>query len=218
MYYDITKECVLTDKEAQSRGLPVEDAEILHHLGFYALTIAKPNYDPATEGIEPDGPPAPDPENPLAFVQHMRVFRLLDRAKARMVDAATAKRWEYETGGVTLPDGQHILTGKDDQARVASALTGLGIMPDMQSVDFKAPSGWATITAEELTGIGQIITAHVQGCFSRERALHELIDACTSMDDLNAIKLDEGWPGRTPDTPPDDALPDAPTPDSEHAA
>ncbi len=214
MYYDINQERLVSDAEMTRRGLPLDDAAELARLGFHVLTIERPEYDAQPEGIEPDGPPAPDPENPLAFVQHMRVYHLLERKKDAKKAAATAKRWEYETGGISLPDGTRILTAVEDQNRIATAIQGMRDK-GLTEVDFKAATGWVTLGLEQLVVIAGLITAHVQACFSRERALHEAIDACADLDALNAIDLDAGWPGVPT---PDDEGPAAAVEDAEGAA
>lgn len=202
LFYDLMAQRALSEAQMTERGFPLDDLDTLASLNIYPLTVETPDYDPATQGVEPDGLPAPAPDNPCAFVQHMHVFNLMERAKAQKKDAATAKRWEYETRGIITPDEITILTGTDDQNRIASAIQGMK-NASMAETDFKAASGWTKVTLEQLEQIAALIAVHVQTCFSRERALHEQIDACETLEQLNAINLDEGWP--TYDmTPPED--------------
>lgn len=206
VYYDTRSNTCVNGAELARRGLPVQDAEALSRWGVYPLTIEKPDYNPETEGIEPDGKPEPDPENPSALVQRMKVFDLLGKHKANKKDAASAKRRERETGGIVTPDGVRILTGITDQNRISTAIQGMRDS-GITTVDFKAASGWTTLSLEALTSVGGLIAAHVQACFSRERELHEAIDACATLDDLNALDLDEGWPeyaaAEMPEFPPE---------------
>lgn len=193
MYYDIKRERLVSDAEMTRRGLPTDVAE-LARLEFYKLTIEQPEYDASTQGIEPDGKPAPAPDNPLAFIQRMRVFDLLDRHKALKKAEATALRWAQETGGITTPDGVRILTGIEDQNRIATAIQGMRDS-GITEVDFKAASGWVRLSLDQLVGVAALIAEHVQACFTRERALYEAIDACVSLEALNALDLNAGWPG-----------------------
>ena len=193
MYYDIMNECIISAKEMQQRGLPLDDIQELARIGFHELTIEQPEYDPSLEGLEPNGRPAPDPENPLAFIQRMNVYNLLDRHKQIKKQEVTNLRWIQETGGITLPNGVQILTGIDDQNRIASAIQGMQ-QAGLNEVDFKAASGWVKLTLEELQQIASLIVVHVQACFTQERAYHEAIDVCTSLEELNAIDLDVKWP------------------------
>lgn len=202
LFYDLIAQRALSEAQMTERGLPLDDLDTLASLNIYPLTIEMPEHDPATQGVEPDGLPAPAPENPRVFVQHMRIFSMIERAKVQKKEAATAKRWEYETRGIVTPDGTSILTGTDDQNRIASAMQGMK-QAGMAETDFKAASGWTKVTLEQLEQISALIAVHVQACFSRERALHEQIDACETLEELNAINLDEGWPVYDT-TPPDE--------------
>lgn len=193
MYYDIDNRIPVSDAEMARRGLAALPPKDLHKFGFYELQIEIPKYDKETHGVEPDGKPAPDQDNPLVFIQHMKIYNLLERQKETKKYAATSLRWAHETGGVTLPDGTSVLTGIDDQNRISTAIQGMRDT-GMAEVDFKAASGWIRLTLEQLQGIAGVIATHVQACFSNERALHEKIDAAKNMDELNAINLEEGWP------------------------
>lgn len=106
-------------------------------------------------------------------------------------EAVTAKRWEVETGGVTLPGGVRVKTAKDDQDRISNTIAGME-GAGIDSVDFKAESGWTTVTLAELQGIRTMIALHVQHCFSMERAHHEAIDELAEAD-LDTYDIEEGW-------------------------
>lgn len=112
----------------------------------------------------------------------------LAETKQRLRERATALRWEHETGGITVA-GVRVLTGVEDQNRIATALIGAPAM-----LDFKAESGWVTLTLAELQAIAGAITAHVQACFSAERAHHEAIDALRSLDAAGSYDVEAGWP------------------------
>lgn len=112
----------------------------------------------------------------------------LEEAKQQLRERATALRWEHETGGITI-GGVRVLTGIEDQNRIATALIGAP-----ETLDFKAESGWVTLTLEQLQGIAAAITAHVQACFSAERAHHEAIDALDSLEAAGGYDVEAGWP------------------------
>ncbi len=198
LYYDLMEQRPLSEAQARERGLPLDDREALADLNIFSLTVEQPAFDASTQGIEPDGLPAPSANDPCAFVQKMRVFDLLERAKEAARAAVSAKRWEYETRGISTPEGAHIATGIDDQNRIASAIQGMRDA-GLTEVDFKAASGWVRLTLEQMVGIAGMIAVHVQNCFTHERLLHERIDACKTLEELNAINADdEGWPGYVP--------------------
>lgn len=111
--------------------------------------------------------------------------------RAALKAAVTAKRWEVETGGITLPSGVRVGTKASDKARITETLAG---MPDagITEIDFQAESGWVTLTFEELTAIRVMIALHVQHCFSMARAHHEAIDALPEAD-LDTYDIEQGW-------------------------
>lgn len=108
--------------------------------------------------------------------------------KDQLREAVTARRWSHETGGITV-GGVRVLTGIEDQNRIATALIGAPA-----TLDFKAESGWVTLTLEELQGIAAAITSHVQACFTAERTHHEAIDALNTEQSVQEYDINIGWP------------------------
>lgn len=117
----------------------------------------------------------------------------LDAMKEALIEAATAHRWAVETGGITLATGVQIKTGTDDQARITSVIANAHLA-NVTQVDFKAASGWVTLTVTEIEGIAGAIALHVQSCFAAERAHHEAISALPDLESAQAYDITEGWP------------------------
>jgi len=104
---------------------------------------------------------------------------------------AATKRWRVETGGITIL-GAAIPTSRDDQAMITGAVAFAQLNP-AASIDFKASSGWETLSSEQMIGIGQAVGAHVQACFAAEAAIDADIDAgIITM--VSEIEVDERWP------------------------
>lgn len=122
-----------------------------------------------------------------------RAAQELADAKASLKQQATHLRWECETGGITLPNGIRVGTSIEDQNRITSVIANAQIA-GVSTVDFKAATGWVTLTLAEVQGIAAAIAVHVQTCFSAERANHEAIDSITSLDALRAYDVAVGWP------------------------
>lgn len=197
LYYNLQSSIVMNDNDLIDAGYS-PDVPTLATFMIFPLHIEAPVYDTENEGIEPDGSPMPDNDKQGWFVQRMRVYSLVDYAKKNAKEVITSTRWGYETGGITLEDGSMVLTGLDDQNRIASAITGVQaaktVGTPMTTVDFKGPSGWTTIPVEQLEAIASLVAHHVQACFTREKQLHELIDAAITVEAIRAIKIDAGWP------------------------
>lgn len=113
--------------------------------------------------------------------------------KADLLAAATSRRWAVEAGGIELPGGIRVATGKDDQDRITSVLVNAQAA-GVASVDFKAKTGWVTLSIDDVRGIATAIALHVQACFSAERAHHEAIAALPSIDAAQAYDISTGWP------------------------
>lgn len=116
----------------------------------------------------------------------------VEEIRADLVAAATEQRWLHETGGIDI-GGVRVGTGLDDQNRLSGVLSAIQL-GGLESVDFKAQTGWVVLTAAELQGIALAISAHVQACFTAERAHHEAIEQLQTQADVDAYDVMAGWP------------------------
>lgn len=131
------------------------------------------------------------------YVQEFDIIGLPLHDVSQVVKAkVTDKRWAVETGGITLPTGVKVLTGIEDQNRVATSIQGMEAA-GLNEIDFKSSSGWVKLTLGELKAISVAITMHVEGCFARECELHKMCDAAKTVEDLKDIAenaINVGWP------------------------
>jgi hypothetical protein len=125
------------------------------------------------------------------LAQQAEVTRVVD-LRASLKAAATTQRWKVETGGVLLPNGVKVKTDTDDQDRITATVTAMEAV-GMESVDFKADTGWVTLTLSDIQSIRAVIAYHVQACFSAERAHHEAIDALPESE-LVGYDVTQYWP------------------------
>lgn len=160
--------------DAVNKTMPPDSLEISEN--FYQSLLGKE--------IEPDENGLPRVKVPAALT--------VDQKRAALVSAVTAQRWEVETGGITLPGGTRVLTGKADQDRITSVIVNAQIA-GIQSVDFKADSGWVSLSVEGVTAIAAAVAAHVQACFTAERAHHEAIAALDAAG-IDTYDINTGWP------------------------
>lgn len=132
-----------------------------------------------------------------------------DEKRQALLARATAQRWTVETGGLILPDGTRVLTGKADQDRITSVLvnaTAAGI----EEVDFKADSGWKRLSLDAVRGIACLVARHVQQCFTAERVHHETIAALPDLAAIDVYDVTQGWPPVDLRTPEEHEQPDEP--------
>lgn len=173
--------------------------EIIQDFGVFPITQVTPEYDPITQEVTELLPELVDD----VWVQQWEVYELdpaqvdenLVAAKADLKDAATAKRWDVMTGGISLPGGMQVGTSIDDQNRITSVVANAELvgLTDESLVDFKTNSGWVQITVGQIKTIAGAIGQFVQACYSAERAHHEAIDLLVTVQELRAYDVNAGW-------------------------
>lgn len=169
---------------------PLETEEQRNAAGLFTLYEIPPAYNPLTHGLALDGVEL------VEGIYHARYTLTtlpVDRVRADLMAAVSAKRWAVETGGLTLPGGATVGTTIDDQNRITSVIANAQLA-GVGSVDFKAQPGWVTLSLEHMRGIAAAIALHVQACFSAERTHHEAIAAASDAD-LYSYDINVGWPG-----------------------
>lgn len=146
------------------------------------------------EGYARDGIITPYPERP----SQAHVFdyatdawfdpRTLEQRKDALRAELAQRRWEVETGGLAMPNGMRVLTGRADRDNITSLILASDAA-GITAVDFKAASGWVRLTLEEVREIARAIAVHVQACFSAERAVNSDIDALKTLAEIDAFEL-----------------------------
>ncbi len=156
-----------------------------------ALELTEQEYQELLEGLNSGKQIVIEDGHPVLQVPVIT----LEAMKADLLEAATRKRFEVETGGITLPGGVQIGTDREDQNAVANAVSVIGLT-GLTSVDFKARSGWVTIGVDQLSAIAAAVGLHKQACFTAERTHHEAIAALTTKLAAQAYNVNTGWPGQ----------------------
>lgn len=123
----------------------------------------------------------------------------LETLRKEVQDAVTAKRKEVMAGGITMPDDSIIGTDDTDQARVTSVVANAQYvgLSDEDTVDFKATSGFVTITVAEVKAVAGVIGRFVQGCFTAERNHYNAVALLETREELENylnVSLKSGWP------------------------
>lgn len=96
--------------------------------------------------------------------------------KMRLKDYAANVRWNKQQGGITLLNGMKIKTDDASQAKIHQAFS---VLKEgwVESIDFKTSMGFVTIDFATITLIAQAVAAHIQHCFTAEKAILAAIDA-----------------------------------------
>lgn len=103
---------------------------------------------------------------------------------------ARKKRKQVEQGGITVGE-TFVRTDIDSQNRVASLVTSLQTMPELQEIDFESvPGTWVTLTREAGYAVGAAVSTHVQSTFSWNRQIHEKIQAIATLDDALPVVIE----------------------------
>lgn len=120
----------------------------------------------------------------------------LDQVKSNLLDQIAQKRWEVETGGITLPDGTKVDTDRESSQQKIKAAFDEAMKDENYVVNnWKVRKGvFVTLTNAQLRLIGQAVLAHIQACFDKEAALSAQILAAPDYATLMAIKINKGWP------------------------
>lgn len=119
----------------------------------------------------------------------------LAERQAALLEAVRERRWQAETGGCVV-NGVAIRTDEQSQAKIDAAIALFDKDPTLAAIDFEAqPGEWVTLDKLAITAIGIAAGRHVQAAFSRARALSDAIAAAESIEALEAIDIEAGWPG-----------------------
>lgn len=143
------------------------------------------------EGFVAELAEQPDAEHILRYT--LRPLDLAMQRAERLADLA-AIRYRHETSGIVLA-GAAVRTDRQSQALVTGAYCTALLNPSAL-IDWKGADGnWAQLDAATMTEIAAAVSDHVQACFSRERALADLINAAQTFAEIAAVNLESGWPG-----------------------
>ena len=193
MFYDQNQSRIIMSYPALLAAYPgagdLSTEPARNALGLYLVREEPPAYDQRTHTLTLDGVEL------VEGIYHARYTLTplpVEQVRADLMDAATSKRWDVMTGGVTLPGGISVGTTIDDQNRVTSVIANAQLA-GVESMDFKAESGWVTLSLDQVRGIAAAVALHVHACYAAERAHHEAI-AAASETELYGYDINTGWP------------------------
>ncbi|WP_374631827.1 DUF4376 domain-containing protein [Ferrovibrio sp.] len=181
---------VLTIGEARVPCAHMSDDD-LWQLGQWRRVDAAAGYDPIWHIAIGGG--SYDPES--GMVTPAFEYRPLELIIERRLADLALQRYKVEIAGIELNDAV-IRTDEGSQAKVNGAYAMVQLNPALV-IDWKAASGWTQLDAAAMTAIAAAVGAHVQACYSAERAHGEALEALASNEDIEgliAYDITDGWP------------------------
>jgi hypothetical protein len=115
----------------------------------------------------------------------------IEFAKINFKNQAAGERWKKEVAGTkiniqntevtidTSRDGRNIFVQK------------YSLMTENETVNWKFPEGWLTLTKTELGDIVNGGASYIQSCFDWEKTINDEIDAATTKEQLLSIEIVE---------------------------
>lgn len=178
-------------------GQPLSDVELAEH-GWYRIQDA----DPIPEGKTSTGTTAQIVDGVPKWV-HTLVNApepTLAERKQILIDRLKQKRWEVETGGVTVPiNGEEVLVSTargDDRTNLHVMMTTItnGMRQDGATFNFADSKPRPVSNADMLTAIGAVLS-HVQSAFDKEAEITNEINAANTHAKLDLVldKINEVW-------------------------
>lgn len=156
-------------------------------------------------GVNPD---TPGFVQFLTTEQYEEIKRLefasrVKKARAAKFDEIASKRWQVEGGGVrisslngiTVSPPVMIMSAKEDQDRIDTALSNMERYPQLDKISFKAANNtWVELTYDQLKFIGSLLVSHVQKCFNAECVHSKAVAALETQAEIEAYDYSAGWP------------------------
>ncbi len=106
----------------------------------------------------------------------------LEQIKARKLDMIATKRWEAESGSITV-DGLKVGTDSNSRSTIMFHMMNMA-----DNIRWKGGNGkWKSLSKEDMAKIAKAVNDHVQWCFSREEELTSLVEQAKSQEDLDKI-------------------------------
>jgi hypothetical protein len=125
----------------------------------------------------------------LALGSYRVKERPIDSIREILIREAAQVRYDKEVAGTTatIQDTEVSLdTSRDGRNIFIQKYT---LMGDAETVNWKFPEGWLTLTKTELGTVVAAGSAHIQGAFDWEKSIVEQIQAAETAAELDAIQI-----------------------------
>ena len=130
-------------------------------------------------------------EGPVSIAFYEVKPQPVESVKVRLKEIVAENRWKKEVAGTkALVQGIEVTVDTARGSRDVFVQKYL-LMADDSVVGWKFPEGWLQLTKAELGAIVQAGAAHVESAFAWEASKVNLIDYSNTLEDLDAINLEE---------------------------
>lgn len=161
---------------------------IVREAGLIKYAIEKPaNGGPTKIGYDID-----DYDALNAAIENYPALLLADR-KVQKLSTLSARRVQAEE--TFTFNGIPIVLNESTQARIAGANMGYQLNPEAGPIEWQRAKGvFVTLTKAHIQALGLAAWEHVQVCFVNAKSLSQSVADATSIEDLNNIDFEDGWP------------------------
>ena len=119
------------------------------------------------------------------------VDKPLDQVRGELKQLTSAERYRKEVAGVkvAVQDAEVTVDTSRDGRNIFAQKYSL--MGEQETVNWKFPEGWLTLSKADLGLIVAAGATHIQSAFDWEMEKNSAIDACTTLQELDAVVIAE---------------------------
>jgi hypothetical protein len=163
--------------------------DIVENVRVRPVTFVTPDHDPKTQFLV--GPYWSYTENEATATYNVE-YKNIDIVRGEIKQELAAKRYEKEVSGVKVTlQGQEVslTTMRGDRELYAQKYL---LMGDSDTIEWKFPEGWMTLTKSEMLDVVNAVNNHVQSAFAWELGKAMTLDASATHAELTSVSLTEG--------------------------
>jgi hypothetical protein len=162
--------------------------DIFDNVRVRPVNFVTPEYDTKTQFLV--GPYWSYTENEATATYNVE-YKNIDLVRGEIKQELAAKRYEKEVSGtkVTLQDKEVSLTTMRGDRELYSQKYLL--MSDSDTIEWKFPEGWMTLTKSEMLDVVNAVNNHVQAAFAWELGKAMVLDAAATHAELTSVSLTE---------------------------
>ncbi len=165
--------------------------EIFPNVWIRKVVEQKEQYNPKTQTLMGPYWSYPNTEENYAIAEYHAVNKPIEIIKSELKEKLAAERYNREIAGVKVTIQNTEVTVDTNRGERDVFVQKYLLMGENDTVDWKFPEAWLTLTKTEL---GQIVAAgvgHVQSVFTWELNKASEIDSCVDHEELNTLVIVE---------------------------